>query len=296
VGGCKVCGSDREESFLRTRTRLGRFGELSPEELELKRCPGCGLVALPAEARPGEGWYQAGDYRSQVGEGRDQEDFFRLHDREQAARLALIGLERFRGKVVADLGCGGGSFLDAVSGFAREVVAVEPDLGFRPGLVQRGYRVYPGAAEALAGERGRIDLAVSFATLEHIPEPLVFLKEIRELLAPGGELFLTTPNLDDALLTALPEDYPAFFFRRAHLWYFRPSSLTRALEEAGFSGVVIKGQQRFGLGNFLTWLRERRPRGEMEYDFVTPALDRVWRTELERTLRSDFLLAKAVRS
>jgi SAM-dependent methyltransferase len=281
------------EPFLKTRIRLGRFGDLSEEELELRRCTGCGLVALPARAHPDQGWYQSGEYRAQVGEEADPDSFCRLHDPEQTARLALIGLERFRDKVVVDLGCGGGSFLDAVSGLAREIIAVEPDLSFRPGLVKRGYRVYPQAAEALAEQKGRIDLAVSFATLEHLAEPLAFLKEIRELLKPGGELFLTTPNLDDALLAALPEDYPAFFFRQAHLWYFNPSSLARALEKAGFSGVEIKGQQRFGLGNFLAWLKHRRPRGEAEYDFVTPAVDRVWRTELERTLRSDFLLARA---
>ena len=295
MAGCKVCGLDRTEPFLRTRIRLGRFNDLSDKELEIRRCAGCGLASLPRETHPGKGFYQEGRYRSQVGEGGGLENFRALHDQEQAARLSLIGLERFRDKVVMDLGCGGGSFLDAVSGLAKELLGVEPDLNLKPGLEKRGYKVYPEAAQALAQERRRIDLAVSFATLEHLAEPLDFLKEVKELLAPGGLLFLTTPNLDDALLTALPRDYPSFFFRQAHLWYFNPSSLARALEEAGFRGVEIRGQQRFGLGNFLAWLRDRRPRGEMDWDLVTPAVDRVWRTELERTLRSDFLLAAAVR-
>jgi len=39
------------------------------------------------------------------------------------------------------------------------------------------------------------DVVVSFETIEHIEEPMVFLEKIKSLLKPGGVLILSTPNL-----------------------------------------------------------------------------------------------------
>jgi SAM-dependent methyltransferase len=38
------------------------------------------------------------------------------------------------------------------------------------------------------------DVIVSFETIEHLPHPKVFLSEIRRLLKPGGQIFMSCPN------------------------------------------------------------------------------------------------------
>lgn len=248
-------------------------------------------MALPESLVLPADFYESEAYRLSLGEQADIESFYRLHDPEQSERLAITGTAIFRNKVVCDVGCGGGSFLSLMQGLAASIVAIEPCRLFHPALKQHGFHVYPYANEAVQDFRGRVDVAVSFATLEHVNDPLAFLQDIRDLLRPGGELILSTPNLDDALLAALPSVYPGFFFRAQHLWYFSRVSVRSLLELAGFTRINVVGHQRFGLGNFLSWLHYQRPKGNVTYDYVTPAVDQVWRTELERSFRCDFLYA-----
>ena len=64
--------------------------------------------------------------------------------------------------------------------------------------------------------------------IEHLPDPISSLKEIRNVLSPAGVLFLSTPlgNFFEFLTQA--------FDRQSHLHFFTPRSLDRALVSAGF--------------------------------------------------------------
>jgi len=48
----------------------------------------------------------------------------------------------------------------------------------------------------LAERRGSFDIVSLIEVLEHIPDPVSLLQSVRELLRPGGLLFLTTGNAD----------------------------------------------------------------------------------------------------
>lgn len=290
---CAICGHKDLQPLYHGAIRMGRFGTRSAQEHTVWKCSSCQSAFLPASLGQDAAYYESEDYRKEVNESSEVSDYFRMHDGEQAANLAVTGTACFRDKVVADIGCGGGSFLDGIKGHARTAIAIEPSRVFRDSLSKRGYAVFPYAQEALREFRGKVDVVTSFSVLEHVQDPLGFLRDARELLAPGGSAIISTPNADDALLEALPEAYPAFFFRKAHLWYFNPKSLENLLERAGFDQIRIIPRQRFGLSNFLGWLRSRAPQGEKRSGFVTGAMDAAWKSELERTLRCDYLFAEA---
>jgi 2-polyprenyl-3-methyl-5-hydroxy-6-metoxy-1,4-benzoquinol methylase len=46
----------------------------------------------------------------------------------------------------------------------------------------------------LSLETASFDVVLSYETVEHVPQPSAFLREIARLLRPGGTLVLTTPN------------------------------------------------------------------------------------------------------
>ncbi len=73
-----------------------------------------------------------------------------------------------------------------------------------------------------------VDCAMATEVLEHCPEPLVVLKEIRRVLRPGGVFFFTVPYIWPL------HDAPHDFFR------YTPFALEKLLMDAGFEHAQVK--------------------------------------------------------
>jgi SAM-dependent methyltransferase len=234
--------------------------------------------------------YDSASYRELVdGEG-SLDRFYALHDAEQGEKVRLLGTDRVRGTVVADIGCGGGSFLDLVKGMAARTLGIEPARTYHDALRAKGHDVFAYCADAVPTWEGRVDLAVCFSVIEHVEDPIQLLRDIRTLLRPGGELLLSTPNLRDWLVELLPVEYGSFFYRTVHRWYFDAMSLKAVASFAGYSGCEVRSVHRFDLSNALLWLRDRRPSGLGKLA-VSPVVDAAFVQWLESEGRGDYLYA-----
>ncbi len=290
---CTICGSDVFETVYEGHIRIGKFGNFSEKPLKVSRCCNCMAQSLPSIIGDHATFYESEEYRREVDEGSDATNYFRQHDGEQMKHFAVVGTSMFRDRVVADIGCGAGSFLDYIRGTCKTAIGVEPALHYRKSLVERGYTAYPYTSDALREHQNMVDIAVSFSVIEHIQYPLEFLREIYALVKPGGKVVVSTPNAEDILLDFIPEAYAPFFYRKAHLWYFNAQALENLLRTAGFQELRILPFHRFGFGNFITWVRDKRPAGDSHFDSISRTMDAVWKSELERTLRCDYLYAIA---
>jgi 2-polyprenyl-3-methyl-5-hydroxy-6-metoxy-1,4-benzoquinol methylase len=290
---CAVCQGNNAKIAYEGPIRLGRFGNLSQQHYSLMQCLSCQAIALPSLFEDQTAFYESSDYRVAVDGNSESEHFYHLHDEEQIRNLSVLGTSMWRNKIIADVGCGAGSFLDAVHGFAKQIVAIEPSQIFQKILREKNFSVYSYADAALNDLSAGVDIACSFSVIEHIQDPLRFLQDIHALLVPSGQLVLSTPNARDILLELLPEEYGSFFYRQVHLWYFSADALTNLLQLAGFDDIQIVPFQRFGLGNFLSWLQHKRPMGNIEMNFISKTLDQVWKSELETSGRCDYLYAIA---
>jgi len=139
-----------------------------------------------------------------------------------------------------------------------------------------------------------VDRAVCFSVVEHVDDPLALLRDIRDLVRPGGELLLSTPNREDWLLELLPAEYGAFFYRKVHFWYFNAASLAELVRRAGFVDVAVSHAHRFDVSNAALWLRDRRPTGLGKLS-VPSAADEVFRALLQASGRSDYLYCRGRR-
>lgn len=261
--------------------RAGRFGEMTTQPFTVWQLPESELAFLDPFPTPD---YTQSGYRESVNGSADVAEYFQLHDAVQPAYLNLVqGLLR-RDLVIADCGCGGGSLLDLLRGWARTTIAIEPFGGYHPSLRERGHHVFGSMQEAsAAGLSGAVDLALSFHVIEHTEDPVSYLRDIWALLRPGGRAFILTPNLEDILLKLHRDAFAPFFFRVVHNFYFNRTSLRWAAAQAGFEVRRDVQYHDFNLANAMFWMREQRPRGNARLPGLGEGIDAAWRSYLEGT-------------
>ncbi len=129
--------------------------------------------------------------------GTPEWDVFEAEHRQRYEFFA----QRCRGLRVLDVACGVGygSQLLAERG-AASVTGV--DISPEAIAIARAQFAHPnveyvqGNATQLAGLGKAFDVAVSFETVEHLPDPEALIREVRGVLVPGGFFACSTPNRD----------------------------------------------------------------------------------------------------
>jgi len=180
--------------------------------------------SAPRAADPGRPWY---DYAERV-------------------------LPETRGRWV-DLGCGQGEFVErARSSADRDALALDLTVDNARGASLRG-------AQALAADLtrdlpfadGSLDGASLIEVIEHIPSAERLVGELARVIAPGGWLVVTTPNVAHLTyriraLTGHPPKQEGYHFR-----FFTTSTLRALLESHGFR---LEARESFGKQALLTKL------------------------------------------
>jgi 2-polyprenyl-3-methyl-5-hydroxy-6-metoxy-1,4-benzoquinol methylase len=282
---CGVCEADDWAPVYDGPVRNGSFGKSAPGAIA--RCGRCGVDRLAEDVCLDASAYESSTYRQQLDQSHDLAEHFRAHDEFIRFTLETVWPHSMRGKVVADVGCGAGSLLDHLRGLSDTLVAIEPDSGFSPTLVDRGYHWFPSVDDAAERFGSAIDFAFSIQVIEHVEKPSDFLRGIRRLLKPDGMLVLSTPNRNDILMDMLPDEFPSFFYRTQHRWYFDAASLARAAEQAGLKVERTLHVHRYGMANALLWLRDKTPAGRCSIPALDHSADELWRTWLEANGRAD---------
>jgi SAM-dependent methyltransferase len=149
---------------------------------------------------------------------------------------------------IVDYGCGNGAFVTALAGVRPGARVVGTDLHATPppGLEDGQYLPYDRIGE-LAGQ---VDLVLVRHVLEHTYDPLTFLRELGELLRPGGTLSIEVPSLDAAIRPIWGKDWMGFY-APYHTLHFAPRSLARVVEEAGYNVTRIAGAEMPMMGRSL---------------------------------------------
>ena len=298
---CKVCGSEHTRVIYNGEVRAGGVGVWT-EKTPVYQCDDCNVIWHENLYDDIKRFYEGTEYREQVNGSSDADCFYALHDGESADKFRYTGTKIFRGKVVADVGCGAGAWLDFVKGTAKESIGIEPSQVFRALIQRKGITAFPYAEDAKAVYRGKVDVVTSFDVIEHVENPDAFLGDIYELLAPGGEAIVGTPTDTPVMRNLLGEIYEKMIlFTAQHLWVFSPRNMEIMAERAGFSDIKFKCFQTYDLTNLLAWLQYKKPlsiggnfgtpQKKVNYDFVTNTLNAVYKSELEKNFMGDYFVA-----
>lgn len=274
-----------------------KFGILSPKLRDSKkhrvvRCRACGLVQLSPTPKPEDDkeFYDAGRQFANIGEPTALKTLRRNQQADTARRVKLVGrLLKPRARVL-DVGSGFGFFLEAAKkrGLRPEGIEVSR---FARAISKKISRAKVHDLDLFqASLDKKFDCVTLFHVLEHISQPIAFLRQVKPLLKKSGKLIIEVPNLSDALLSVSPP-YRKFYWQRAHIAYYDPKSLIKILRRAGFKIRNRIFVQRYSLDNMMHWLIKGGPQLQKpSFQTVNYAwLEEFYKRELIKRKQTDTL-------
>jgi 2-polyprenyl-3-methyl-5-hydroxy-6-metoxy-1,4-benzoquinol methylase len=145
---------------------------------------------------------------------------------------------RVNAKRVVDMACGEGYGTKVLAQTATHVTGVDAN----PEAYEHAKAKYSGERVEIVRDlietyrpAEKVDVVTFLQTIEHVQDPAGVLRHFASLLAPGGEVFVSTPNL----LTLAPEGAE----KSANPWHvkeYRPHEFRELCQEV-FTDVSIYG-------------------------------------------------------
>jgi len=202
-------------------------------------------------------------------EGSDyQHSFWDQGDREYEDRVEAIALKRLipnSGKLLLEIGAGAGRNTPRYPGFERIVLLDYSKTQLQQAQERLGrstrYIYVVADAYRLPFIPGLFDAATMIRTLHHISEPLLVLKQIRQVLQPGSPFLLEYANKQNlkAVLRFMlrRQDWNPFSLETVEFarlnFDFHPQQITLWLKECQFETKRRLTVSHFRLGLFKRW-------------------------------------------
>lgn len=172
-----------------------------------------------------------------------------LYDQENASRRltfhrGLDLIERFAKEkgVLLDVGCATGLFL--LEANVRGWMSRGVDLSRWAVKLARGraLQIHEGTMHDVPQENGSCRAISMLDYIEHDPHPAEAIARAAQLLAPGGLLYITTPDCDGLLARLLGSRW--WGINPLHLTYFSRRTMKMLLEQKGFEVLVSRHYTR----------------------------------------------------
>jgi 2-polyprenyl-3-methyl-5-hydroxy-6-metoxy-1,4-benzoquinol methylase len=137
---------------------------------------------------------------------------------------------------VLDVGCGNGCLLDGICRtFDCTGKGIDVDQRrIQTALSRNGPAQFECGLFDAAKVDSQYDAVISSAVIEHVIDPVGFLKQLAGGLRPGGSLFLLTPNASSLNYRWLGSWWRELLSIGEHIYLFTPKSLTACADKAGF--------------------------------------------------------------
>jgi 2-polyprenyl-3-methyl-5-hydroxy-6-metoxy-1,4-benzoquinol methylase len=149
-------------------------------------------------------------------------------------RLFLVDLFSTRGRFL-DIGCNTGFAAAAASEYGYDAYGI--DLGEESIAIAK--QMFPqchfflATAQDYAAQGGQYDLVTCSEVVEHLTELHTFVGALKQLVRPGGTLYLTTPDVKHWMV---PNDRLSWdeISPPHHLIYFGKQQISKLLNDNGF--------------------------------------------------------------
>ena len=232
---CCVCGQSSPRRLYTERYCLGT----ETADLSVNVCRGCGQIYVsPRLDSKSTQFVYIDDQEETISHnycwaGQTKDDRFSpLLD-----RLA----SQVSGGRLLDVGCGAGNFLRAAQHRCLwQVEGVDPSLAAVTAAREFGFPVQQATLEQTDFAPNSFDVITLLGVLEHLHNPVVTMRHVRQLLKPTGVVAIYVPNFnylrlkDTGLTSWLRTRKWSTLAPQEHLFQFTPKLLQQLLRKTGF--------------------------------------------------------------
>lgn len=245
---CYLCGSKDSQVLFTFKGKdkyLDSVFEITPkDDMNWMICNDCGFVYRSPVLEQDEYERLYENYDTDIFENTTPDEYFdkiislpigTSENREKASWLkALLDENDLNDNLkILDIGCGGGTLLYILN----EELSVDGIYGVElnqayADLAKRRVDAHIRNENYTSGIFGKqFNLLINTKVLEHIPDPLPFLREMYKDLSNEGLLFIEVPHVSDMFNFPLTDER----FTIPHIYFFSEGTLSALLEKAGFT-------------------------------------------------------------
>lgn len=238
---CNLCGA--QDTRILTRVQISPITELS----NLVKCRRCGLTYINPRHPAG---FEKTFYRDSYHEVQEPEvwnEYRMPFFRTMLKKINYYGWPI--GKILLDMGCGKGFFLDAARQAGWTVKGVEISRSaVAYGRKELGLDIVEGDLKGANLPDNHFSVVTVWNVLDQYFEPLGMARQICQVMKKDGRVFLRISNITfhlwlhrmfQCLRRVFPyikgKSEPTVF----HIYMFSPATITRLLNRAGFKNVRV---------------------------------------------------------
>lgn len=249
---CTLCGSGRKAVYHPAHLPMSVNATVLHSQYQTDsshwryqsvRCGECGHVFASPVFKPTltNQSYVEQDHNNEFGQ---DPGLLRLTNSGYVEKIAShLGPNR---SAMLDIGCDIGRFLEAAQTLNFErFVGIEPSVhSVRHSIQRPNTTILQGVFEPSQFAAGEFDLITMIHVLDHIREPLPFLRSMNSVLRQDGLVFAVVHNVDSMVAKISgPEWHP---FNLIHFDYYTESTLARLYKLAGYRVI-----ETFKTRNFI---------------------------------------------
>ena len=186
-------------------------------------------------------YYQSEDYISHTDSKRNlfEKVYHIVRKISLKKKLNLINAFASEEKVLLDIGCGTGDFLETAQQNKWQVSGIEPNEKARQIANKKtNQSVYDTEQLSKFGSK-TFDVITLWHVLEHLPNLEDHIKTFKEILKPNGTLVIAVPNYNSFDAKYYKQFWAAYDVPR-HLWHFNQASISKLVATESFQVEKIK--------------------------------------------------------
>ena len=179
-------------------------------------------------------------------------------------RSMINGLTRQKG-LLLDIGCGTGDFLASCQKDGWKVKGIEPNDKARDLSEKKldgGKLVYDDINAFLESHQGKFDVITMWHVLEHVPNLMEYIQQLKLLLKPDGLIVIAVPNFKSYDANYYKKYWAAYDVPR-HLWHFSETAIKNIFGK--FDLEVIKTLPLVFDSFYVSLLSEKYKTGESNF-------------------------------